>query len=220
MKRFNISSCTEYFCTGTPVFLRNRTYHYQMKTYCAHCNRSDFDEFQTMLSTGQCRQYFNRNITCPEEKCGTRSICIDSHEILNYAEDVKVDFSICYLEAKNEFVYSADFLHTVVIPFETRWAWVVKMAMQVVFVLGFMIFVIIPNWANLIPIFIEKRDWESFNKLIDLRMLCIYATFLAQFPTLILGFWAIVSEYVCIISNHTLLEFSTFKFLSQHVTSC
>lgn len=208
MQTYNISSCLQYFCSGDEPVFKNQSLHYQLMTFCQYCDRPDLDDFLNEFNkNAQCKQYFYRNVSCPEGKCATEDICIDAHTVYNYLEDTNVTISVCYVESSNKFFYTHDFIHSVVIPFETRYSWIIKMVFQLVYLLLLVILIIVPNWIELIPHFIEKRDWKSFRKLVDMRMLSIYAIFIAQIPIIILGLWAAVRDRKNSFTLHRLFQY-------------
>lgn len=133
----------------------------------------------------------NRNETFMEEKCS--NVFIDSH-VINY-EGEELEFSICYDEASNRFVYQTDFLHLNMLPFEGSTSWIIRMAVQLVFEIALIIAVILPNFILIIPKIWKEPVRENFKKLFDLRMMSIYLLFLAQTPMIILGIWATVCKW-------------------------
>lgn len=184
-----ISSCLDYFCSGSvPFYMRGNSsnihFHRQMITYCLYCDRPDFDEFQNALSTNaSCTQFIDRNETCPEGKCGADDVCIDSHEVLvkrGYKTGELVQLSICYLTPLNAFYDAADIYPYLVIPVEQYHIWHIKVPIHVIVLVVIALFLIIPTAVELLPPLFKNRNWESFKNLFGLRYVCIYSFTVSQ----------------------------------------
>jgi hypothetical protein len=209
----NISSCQDYFCSGsTPIFNTTSPSHLRLITYCLYCNRTDWSEFQTLLKTNpQCGKFMNRENTCPEGKCS--DICIDNWTVYpryNYfAREGTYEISLCYIRSQNRFVYAEDYYHMYLWPLEPAVEFV-KMVIHIIYEIALIVFIIIPYVAHLIATYYQVGVRKHLKKLFGIRMINIFILFWAPIPHIIYTFTQAVGRYIT--------YFVAFEFVILTVT--
>lgn len=201
MKTHNISSCQDYFCSGSsPIFNTTSPEHLRLISYCLYCYRSDWSEFQALIeSNPQCKTFMDRKNTCPEGKCS--DICIDNWTVYpryNYFANGTYEISLCYIRGQNRFVYAEDYYHMQLWVLEDAVNYT-KFAIHIVFVIALTISVIIPNIAEMISVYTQTSAKRNLLKIFGVRMLNIWALFCAQIPHIVFAFTKARGRYLVIV---------------------